>query len=111
MMFSNELLWWITAFDLPALGGLFWLIWRTKKESELAVTHLRDMLDTRNAQMREALAAFKLEVAKNYASITDMRELESRLVGHLLRIEAKLDTTAMKTEALRGERAKGDMIL
>ena len=33
-----------------------------------------------------------------------LRELEARLVGHLLRIEAKLDTTAMKTEALRGER-------
>ena len=53
---------------------------------------------------RDALAAFKLEVAKSYASISDMRELEDRLVAHLLRIEAKLDTTAMKTEALRAEK-------
>ena len=100
MQISQELVWWITAVDLPALGGLFWLIWRTRRESEGALRHLRDIVDARNAQLREALAAFKLEVAKNYASITDMRELESRLVGHLLRIEAKLDTTAMKTEAL-----------
>ena len=62
--------------------------------------HLRDVVEARNSQMREALAAFKLEVGKSYASIADMRELEGRLVGHLLRIEAKLDTTAMKTEAL-----------
>lgn len=103
MIFPDELIWWITAIDLPALGGLFWLIWRTRKESESAVQHLREVVDTRNAQMREALSAFKLEVAKNYASITDMRELELRLVGHLLRIEAKLDTTAMKTEALHAK--------
>ena len=107
-MFSQDLIWWVTAVDLPCLGGLFWLIRRTQKESSEALQHLRDIVDARNAQLREALAAFKLEVAKGYASITDMRELEARLVGHLLRIEAKLDTTAMKTEALRGERIKGD---
>jgi hypothetical protein len=101
----GELGWWITAVDLPCLAGLFWLIWRTRNESEKALQRLRDVVDTRNAQLREALSAFKLEVAKNYASISDLRDLESRLVGHLLRIEAKLDTTAMKTEALRGERA------
>lgn len=107
-MFSQDLAWWITAIDLPALGGLFWLIWRTRREAEGNVQHLREVVDTRNSQLREALAAFKLEVAKSYASITDLKELEVRLVGHLLRIEAKLDTTAMKTEALRAERLLGE---
>lgn len=106
-MFSSDLTWWITAVDLPALGGLFWLVWRTRREAESSVQHLREVIDARNSQMREALAGFKLEVAKSYASITDMKELEVRLVGHLLRIEAKLDTTAMKTEALRAERMAG----
>jgi hypothetical protein len=101
-MFSQDLIWWATAIDLPALGGLFRLMRRAQKEQEEAIRHLRDVFDARNAQLREALAAFKLEVAKGYASITDLRELEARLVGHLLRIEAKLDTTAMKTEALKG---------
>ena len=105
-MFSQELIWWISAIDLPALGGLFWLIWRTRKESEDSLRHLREIVDTRNAQLRDALAAFKLEVAKSYASITDMRELEARLVSHLLRIETKLDTTAMKTEALNAQKEK-----
>ncbi len=101
---SNELAWWITVVDVPALTGLFVLIWRTRRDHEQAVKHLRDVVDTRNNQLRDALAAFKLEVAKSYASISDMHELESRLVGHLLRIEAKLDTTAMKTEALRAKK-------
>lgn len=102
-MFSDDLIWWIGAVELPMLGGLFWLIWRTRKESEDSLQHLREIVDTRNAQLRDALAAFKLEVAKSYASITDMKELEARLVSHLLRIETKLDTTAMKTEALRAK--------
>lgn len=101
-----DLGWWITVVDLPALGGLFWLIWRTRRESEQAVRRLRDIVEARNAQMREALAGFKLEVAKSYASITELKELESRLVGHLLRIEAKLDTTALKTESLHAEKSK-----
>lgn len=103
-MFSNEMIWWIGAVELPALGGLFWLIWRTRKEAEDSLRRLRDVIDTRNAQLRDALAAFKLEVAKSYASIGDMKELETRLVSHLLRIEAKLDTTAMKTEALNAQK-------
>lgn len=74
----DALAWWVTVIELPALGGLFWLIWRT----------------------REALMAFKLEVAQTYAARREMRELEGRLTSHLLRIEAKLDTTALKTEAV-----------
>lgn len=93
MMLSPDLAWWITAFDLPCLGSLFLLIRRAQREQAEAAARLKDLTDARNAQLREALAAFKLEVAKSYASITD------------LRIEAKLDTTALKTESLR---AKGD---
>ena len=25
---------WITAFELPALAGLFWLSWRNRREGE-----------------------------------------------------------------------------
>ena len=100
---SNELTWWITMIDLPAMGGLFWLIWRTRQDNEEEIDHLRDVLESRNAQMREALSAFKLEVAKSYASVSDLRDLETRLVSHLLRIEAKLDSTALKTESLKAQ--------
>lgn len=100
---SSDLAWWITVFDLPAMAGLFWLIWRTRQDSEKAVDHLHALLARRCDQLREALNAFKLEVAKTYASQTDMRELEGRLTGHLLRIESKLDATALKAEALKAK--------
>lgn len=61
-------------------------------------------LDVRCDQLREGLHAFKLEVAKTYASQQDLRVIEDRLVEHLLRMEAKLDATALKTESLSGQR-------
>ncbi len=96
----KELVWWITVIDLPAMAGLFWLIWRTRQDNDCAVTALQVLLDRRSDQLREALNAFKLEVAKTYASHTDLGNLENRLVEHLLRIESKLDRTALKAEAL-----------
>lgn len=97
---SIDLAWWITAIEIPCMAGLFWMIWHVRREGEAAVAKLRDVIDTRNAQMREGLSAFKLEVAKNYAAVNDLKEVEDRLVGHLLRIESKLDVTALKTEGL-----------
>ncbi|MCB9978549.1 MAG: hypothetical protein H6862_02930 [Rhodospirillales bacterium] len=98
---SQDLVWWITVIDLPALGGLFWMNWRGRRESAEEISHLRDLTDTRHSQLREALLAFKLEVAKTYASQGDMKDLETRLTAHLLRIESKLDATALKAESLR----------
>jgi hypothetical protein len=102
--FEIDILWWITVIDLPAMTGLFWMIWKTRKESQESGQQLRNVIESRNAQMREALSAFKLEVAKNYAAVSDLKDLESRLVGHLLRIESKLDVTALKTEALNAKK-------
>jgi len=75
---SGGILWWITAIEVPALAGLLALVLR----------------------LRDALAQEKLEAMQRFASIGAVRELEQRLVSHLLRIEAKLDTTALKTESL-----------
>ncbi|MDX9862832.1 MAG: hypothetical protein RBS99_18135 [Rhodospirillales bacterium] len=72
--------WWITAVEIPALAGLYWLIWRHRRDADIAI-----------ARLREGLAAYKLEVAKSYASIAYLREVEKRLTEHLLRIEDKLD--------------------
>ncbi len=101
---SMNMAWWITAFDLPAMAGLLILIWRTRQDFEKRAACLHDALERRSDQLREALNAFKLEVAKTYASHTDLRDLEGRLVGHLLRIEAKLDATALKAEAANAKK-------
>ncbi len=107
-LISQDLIWWITVFDLPAMAGLFWLIWRTRHDSERAIDHLQDLLEARCSQLREGLNAFKLEVAKNYASHNDLRDLEERLTQHLLRIEAKLDSTALKAEAVHANKISKD---
>lgn len=103
-LFSEDLIWWISVVDIPAMGGLFWLIWRVRRDGERGADHLRDLLERRSSQLREGLHAFKLEVAKNYASHNDLRELEERLTQHLLRIESKLDRTALKAEAAASEK-------
>jgi hypothetical protein len=86
-----DLIWWITAIDLPALAGLFWMILRTRQDSESALDMLRSTIDATGHQLREALAAYKLEVAKSYASNSWLQAVEGRLTDHLLRIEARLD--------------------
>ncbi len=100
-IFSSGLAWWITAVDLPVMSGLFWLILRIRHDSEEAIDLLHETLDVRCSQLRETLSAFKLEVAKSYASVADMKDLEGRIVSHLLRIESKLDKTALITAELK----------
>ncbi len=96
--------WWITVVDLPVLSALFYMIYRLREDSENAIDHLQETLDVRCSQLREALSAFKLEVAKSYASVGDLKDLEGRIVSHLLRIESKLDKTAMTTAALKANK-------
>lgn len=106
MLQTQELIWWITVFELPAFASLFWLIWKNRQDAQDSYEYLTSLLEKRTAQHREALSAYKLEVAKTYAAHSDVKELENRVIGHLLRIEAKLDATALKTEALKAERPK-----
>jgi hypothetical protein len=86
-----SVVWWISAVEIPVLGALFWLVWRTRREMDQALEDARHRGDMAIAQIRSELANYKLEVAKNYASIAYLKDVEHRLIDHLLRIEAKLD--------------------
>ncbi|HJN25728.1 MAG TPA: hypothetical protein QGG18_08580 [Rhodospirillales bacterium] len=86
-----DLIWWITVVEIPALAGLFWLNWRNRRDVETELDDARHENETGMRWLRDNLAAYKLEVAKNYASITYLKEVERRLTGHLIRIEDKLD--------------------
>ena len=76
---NTEFLWWLSVIEIPVLSGLFLLIWRIKGE----------------------FSDYKIEVANHYARLADVVQLENRLTSHLLRIEVKLDVTALKTESLQ----------
>lgn len=90
---SIDLIWWITAVELPVLASLFWMIWRNRRDFETQISNVREHTEQNTSDARESLSAYKLEVAKNYASIAYMKDVERRLTSHLVRIENKLDTT------------------
>lgn len=100
--------WWISVIDIPVMTGLFWMISRNKAEAEACFERIRQIAEAGHAQLRESLSAYKLEVAKAYASIGHLKDVEKRVVSHLLRIEAKLDATAYKAESRMGGSPEGD---
>jgi hypothetical protein len=81
------------ATDVSALGAMAWLVWRHRRDAEIAIERTRQVAADEARDLREALATFKLEVARGYASIGYLKDVENRLTAHLLRIEAKLDHT------------------
>lgn len=92
-----NVIWWITAVEIPALAGLFWLIWRNRRDTQEAIDDARHESETGLSYLREALGAFRLEVAKSYASIPYLKEVERRLTEHLVRIENKLDGVVQRS--------------
>lgn len=80
-----------TSVELPVLGGMFWFFWRSRRESENALSRHQRHIDQTVSLLRDNVAAYKLEVAKNYASIDCLKDVERRLTRHLQRIENKLD--------------------
>lgn len=88
---TMDVAWWITAVELPSLGGLFILFWRGRQEADSRMDELDHRVEVGMSQAREALAAYKLEVAKTYATTGTLKDVERRLTEHLVRIEAKLD--------------------
>ena len=71
---------WVTMIEIPLLAALFRIIFRQKRDCENSIGFCRD-----------ALAEFKLHVARNYVSVNYLKDVENRLTDHLLRIEKKLD--------------------
>jgi hypothetical protein len=103
---DSGLLWWITVIDIPSMAALRALVLRTRADQDRHINNIRELLELRCNQLREALAASRLEAARSYASISEMKDLETRIISHLLRIEHKLDKTALKAEALEAHKTK-----
>jgi len=99
---ESDLMVWITAVELPVFGALFWLVWRNRRDCDARLDVTQRRADIGLTQMKEALAAYKLEVSRTYASISYMKDVEARLTAHLLRIETKLDETRTRTFEAQG---------
>ena len=81
----GEIFNWITMIEIPVFASLFGLIAKQRKETESAI-----------GVCREALAEFKVHVARNYVSSSTLKDVENRLTACLLRIEKKIDNMEMK---------------
>lgn len=89
--------WWITAVEIPVVGYLFWLIHHGRREAESALLKLYREIQGNLGVVLENLAQSKLEVARLYATLADLKDVEQRLTDHLLRLETRL-TFAFQAE-------------
>jgi hypothetical protein len=89
--------WWITVIEIPAFGCLFWMMQQGRREAEAALLKVYREIQANLNTVLENLAQSKLEVARLYATIADLKDVEKRLTDHLLRLEARL-TYAFQTE-------------
>lgn len=87
---SMSWMWWTTAIEVPVLGCLFWLIHHGRRESERALLRIYREIQGNLNMVLDNLAQSKLETARFYATVTDLKDVEKRLTDHLLRLEARL---------------------
>jgi hypothetical protein len=89
--------WWITVIEIPAFGCLFWMMQQGRREAERALLRVYREIQANLNVVLENLAQSKLEVARLYATVADLKDVEKRLTDHLVRLEARL-TYAFQAE-------------
>ena len=82
--------WWITVVEIPVLGALFWLIHHGRREADRAVMRMYGQVQNNVSTVLQTLAQSRLEVARHYATVTDLKDVEKRLTDHLLRLENRI---------------------
>lgn len=87
---SLSWMWWTTAIEAPVLGCMFWLIHHGRRESERALLRIYREIQGNLNMVLDNLAQSKLEIARFYATVTDLKDVEQRLTDHLLRLETRL---------------------
>lgn len=94
---TMNLAWWVAVVEVPAITGLLLLIWRIRRELQESLEAQRARSEGEHGELRDQLAAHKVEVATSYASIPALRDTEGRLIAHLVRIEKKLDSLGFRS--------------
>lgn len=82
---------WITAIEIPALAGLFWMVQALRGTIEQRLLEGQQRDADAVQRVRDELAAFKVEVARSYVPVPLIRDVDRRLSMQLIRIEEKLD--------------------
>ncbi len=88
---SVDMLAWITTIEIPVLMAMIAYAHRTKSQFDTRLENMRESTDSDIDEIKKAFMDYKLEVAQKYVSMAYLRDVESRLTHHLIRIEKKLD--------------------
>jgi predicted phage-related endonuclease len=88
---SIEPNWWITVVEAPIVAALFHMIHGLRRDLQERIERSDQRENDVVNRTRDALADFKLEVARTYVPLSLIREVDRRLSQHLLRIEEKLE--------------------
>lgn len=83
-------MWWTAAIEVPVLGCMFWLIHHGRRESERALLRIYREIQGNLSTMLDNLAQSKLESARFYATVSDLKDVEQRLTDHLIRLETRM---------------------
>ena len=83
--------WWITVVEAPIVAALFHMIHGLRRDLQERIERSDQRENDVVNRTRDALADFKLEVARTYVPLSLIREVDRRLSQHLLRIEEKLE--------------------
>lgn len=86
----------VSLVAVPAVLGAYWLAWSARQKAEDG--EARALQKASDAEAR--LSAFMIEVAQKYASVAYLKDVESRLLQSLAKVESSVEKLDAKIDRL-----------
>jgi chromosome segregation ATPase len=86
----------VTIVAVPAFGLCLWVAWAALQRAEAA--EKRALQKVADAEAR--LSSFMIEVAQKYASVAYLKDVESRLLQSLAKVESSVEKLDAKIDRL-----------
>lgn len=92
MGFNFDPVTWVTAIELPVVGGLFWMVHGLRQQiaDRIESGERRDSAEI--GRLREEFASFRFDVARGYVAVEVARDMERRLALGIGRVDEKVET-------------------
>lgn len=97
----------VSIVAVPAVLGAYWLAWGARQKAEdgetraiakAAEVERRALAKAADAEAR--LSSFMIEVAQRYASVAYLKDVESRLLQSLAKVESSVEKLDAKIDRL-----------
>ncbi len=105
VVLTSGMVWWITIIEIPIVIGLIWYMIRQRTILVAEIEKLTGKIDSLEAAFSESrkdmyqrvdrnhedFMGFRVEAEQRFASLDDMKQVETRMTNHMTRIENKVD--------------------